>query len=178
MSWLSIPIDAKATDLLAEAWPLKPGSDALKALSAHQLADEDTGWISKKRDPAALAAILEELAGGPEILGIALELDPAQQVPFLAVAGLLLIDESAPGPVLQQALKSGCLPGMNQDSTELLALSQLAASLELAAPEPAKAPSATAPMLGTLVGLEAGDGWEQVPPFCGRIVGDRIYFED
>lgn len=178
MSWLSIPIDAKAADLLAAAWPLEPGSAALHALAAHQLADEDTGWLHKERDTPALAAILEELAGGPEILGIALALSRDKQLAFLAVAGLLLIDESAPGPVLQQTFKTGCLPSMNQASTELLALSQLAASLELAAPEPAKAPSATAPMLGTLVGLEAGDGWEQVPPFCGRIVGDRIYFED
>lgn len=177
MAWLSIQIDSEAADLLAAAWPLQPGSASLKALAAHQLADEDTSWISKKRDTASLAAILEELAGAPEILGVALELPEAQQIPLLAVAGLMLIDESAPAPVLQQALKTGCLPGMNRDSTELLALSQLAASLELDAPENSEAPPKDAPMLGTLVGLEAGDGWESVPPFCGRIVGEKIYFE-
>ncbi|MFT5584888.1 MAG: hypothetical protein ACI9VR_002476 [Cognaticolwellia sp.] len=178
MSWLSIQVDSEAVGLLAAAWPLTAGSEALHALAAHQLAGEDTSWISNKRDSASLAAILEELAGAPEILGVALELPADQQIPMLAVAGLMLIDESAPAPILQKALKTGCLPEMNRDSTELLALSQLAASIETAAPESSKGPPEDAPMLGTLVGLEAGDGWENVPPFCGRIFGDKIYFKD
>ncbi len=178
MAWLSIQIDSEAATLLAAAWPLSPGSDALKALAAHQLAGEDTSWVSKKRDTASLAAILEELAGAPEILGVAMELPEEQRIPLLAVAGLMLIDDSAPGPILQKAFKTGCLPEMNRDSTELLALSQLAASLETDAPETSKAPSQDAPMLGTLVGLEAGSGWENVPPFCGRILNGKIYFQE
>ena len=178
MSWLSIQIDSEAANLLAAAWPLTPGSDALHALAAHQLAGEDTSWISKKRDTSSLAAILEELAGAPEILGVALELPADQQIPLLAVAGLMLIDDCAPGPILEQALKTGCLREMNRDSTELLALSQLAASIETAVPESSKAPPEDAPMLGTLVGLDVGDGWESVPPFCGRIAASKIYFND
>lgn len=178
MPWMRIPLDEAALPLLQACWPISSDSAALRALRDHQLTSEDIGWLDKPRSVQDLAVLVEDLAGSPELLAVALERPESERLAVLAVGGILLLDDAAALPLLQQAFKHGHLPEMGAEGTELLALSALVASLETGEPEPASAPDASAPMLGALLGLDAGDGWEEVPPWCGKVVGGGLFLED